>query len=100
MPRNPMKKTIPTDPATATELEDLPNVGPAIAADLRLIGIDYPAQLAGSNGFELYDRLCSATNQKHDPCIIDVFLSAIHFMNTGEARPWWEFTPGRKAMEN
>lgn len=91
-----MKKTIPADPATASRLEDLPNIGCAIAADLRLIGIDRPSQLAGNDAYELYDKLCAATNQKHDPCVIDVILSAIHYMDTAETLPWWTFTPERK----
>lgn len=77
-------------------LEDLPNIGPAMAADLRLIGIDTPEQLRGQDAYELYVTLCDKTGQRHDPCVIDVFLSIVHFMDGGEAKPWWEFTAERK----
>ncbi|WP_456417879.1 helix-hairpin-helix domain-containing protein [Thiolapillus sp.] len=94
-----MKKSIPADPAAASQLEDLPNIGPAMVADLRLIGIEHPAQLAGKDAFALYDKLCAISGKRHDPCVIDVFLSAIHYMDTGAARPWWKFTPMRKQRQ-
>jgi hypothetical protein len=88
-----MKQPVPESLKT---LEELPGIGPAMAADLRLVGIQHPAQLAGKNGFELYDELCRKTGQRHDPCVIDVFLSVIHFMETGEAQNWWSFSHSRK----
>ena len=36
------------------------------------------------------------TGQKYDPCIIDVFISAVRYMDGGPARKWWEFTNERK----
>ena len=92
-----MKKTIPSKPTAASQLEELPNIGPAMASDLHIIGIDHPTQLAGKDAFALYDKLCIVSGKKHDPCVIDVFLSAIYFMEKGEARPWWKFTAERKA---
>lgn len=78
-------------------LEDIPNVGPATAGDLRRIGIAEPAQLVGADGFVLFERLCAATGHGHDPCCIDVFLAAVDYMNGAPARPWWHYTPIRKA---
>jgi len=52
--------------------------------------------LIGKNAFELYDTLCDITGEKHDPCVVDVFLSVIDFMQGGEAKPWWAFTAERK----
>ncbi len=43
------------------ELEQLPNIGPALAADLRLIGIRTPRDLRGRDPFVLYQQLCAAT---------------------------------------
>lgn len=77
-------------------LEDLPNIGKAMADDLRLIGIREPGQLTGREAYEMYETLCKKTGQRQDPCVLDVFMSIVDFMRGGEARPWWEFTPERK----
>jgi hypothetical protein len=82
--------------STITNLTDLPNIGKAMARDLQIIGIQHPDQLIGKNGYKLYDNLCQITGKKHDPCVIDVFLSVVDFMNGGEAKPWWEYTEERK----
>jgi hypothetical protein len=79
-----------------TRLEDLPNIGPAMAGDLRRIGIAGPGDLAGRDPFELYDALCRATGARHDPCVLDVFMSVVSFMDGGPALPWWAFTERRK----
>ena len=79
-------------------LEDLPNIGKASAADLRLIGIEHPEQLIEQDAFELYRKLCQITQQRHDPCVIDVFMAAIDFMQGGVARPWWAFSERRKRL--
>jgi len=78
-------------------LTDLPNVGPAVAADLRRLGIDSPEQLKGRDAFALYDQLCAITGRRQDPCVIDVFLSITRFMDGDEARPWWAYTAECKA---
>ncbi len=80
----------------AKRLEDIPNIGPALAEDLRGIGITTPRQLKGKDGLALYRKLNKATSARHDPCVADTFLAAVHFMDTGEALPWWHFTPQRK----
>ncbi len=84
------------DRNTVTRLQDLPNIGKAMAGDLHLIGIDHPNKLPGKNAFDLYAKLCARTGKKHDPCVIDVFMSAISFMEGGEPLPWWAFTAVRK----
>ena len=82
---------------TVAKLTALPNVGPAVAADLELLGINQPQQLIGQDPYQLHERLCELTAIRHDPCVIDVFISIIDFMEGGEAAPWWTFTPQRKA---
>lgn len=77
-------------------LLDLPNVGPATAGDLKMLGISKADQLSGQDAFAMYNRLCDLTKVKHDPCVIDVFLSLVHFANGGEPKPWWDFTEERK----
>jgi len=77
-------------------LTDLPNIGPAVAADLQLLGIVQPSQLSGCCPFVLYDRLCAMTGYRHDPCVLDVFISVTRFMAGEAPRPWWAFTAERK----
>jgi hypothetical protein len=78
-------------------LEQLPNIGPAIAADLRLLGVSRPDELAGRDALALYRALCEARGRRQDPCVLDTFMAAIDFMRGGEPRPWWHFTAERKS---
>ena len=78
-------------------LEQLPNIGPSIAADLRRIGIQHPRELAGRDALQLYRELCRATGKRQDPCVLDTFLAAVDFMRGAEPRPWWAYTAQRKA---
>lgn len=78
------------------QLSDLPNIGKAMAEDLQLIGIRAPEQLVGKDPFEMYTRLCNKTATRQDPCVIDVFISIVRFMNGEPARPWWAYTAERK----
>jgi len=77
-------------------LEDIPNVGPAIAADLRQLGITTPAGLPGRDPYALYDDLCRITGHRHDPCLLDTFIAAVRYMEGAPKRPWWKYTAERK----
>ena len=80
-----------------TNLEDLPNVGPAVARDLRRVGIVRPADLVGVDPYALFETLCRATRKRHDPCMLDTFIAIVRFMGGAKAKPWWAYTPERKA---
>lgn len=95
-----MKTTKATHPAQAIRLENLPNIGPALARDLRRIGIAEPRALRGRDAFALYESLNRATRTRHDPCVLDTFMAAVDFMNGAAARPWWHYTAQRKAMRS
>ena len=82
--------------APAATLEDLPNVGKAIAADLRALGIRRPGQLKRRNPYALYDRLNRVTGLRHDPCLLDTFIAVVRFVDGGPAKPWWAYTAERK----
>lgn len=84
------------DRQTVSELTDLPNIGKAIAGDLRTIGISHPQELVGKDAYQLHDKLCRVTGENHDPCVIDVFLAVIDFMEGGDPVHWWKFTTKRK----
>ncbi|MGZ5131399.1 MAG: helix-hairpin-helix domain-containing protein [Caldimonas sp.] len=83
--------------ADCMRLEQLPNVGPRIAEDLRLIGIERPADLRGKDAWVLYRQLCEKTGERHDPCVLDTLLAATDFMLGAPAAPWWTYTAQRKA---
>lgn len=81
---------------TVAKLEDIPNVGPATAGDFLLLGITTPADLRGQDAYALYETLCRKTGVRHDPCVIDVFLAAVRYMDGNPAKPWWAYTAERK----
>ena len=77
--------------ADITDLEDIPNIGPSIAGNLRLIGVRSPHDVLGKDPYTLYDDLCEATGVRHDPCVIDVFIAAVRFMAGEKPKPWWKY---------
>ena len=83
--------------AECERLEQLPNIGPSIAGDLRSLGIRHPQELAGRDPHALYLALCQKTGRRQDPCVLDTFIAATAFMGGAEARPWWNYTAERKA---
>jgi hypothetical protein len=83
---------------TVSKLTDLPSIGKAMAEDLRLIGINKPEDLIGKEPFTMFEMLCLKTGVRHDPCVIDSFMSIVHFMECGESIPWWLFSKERKRL--
>jgi hypothetical protein len=77
-------------------LEDIPNIGSSIAADLRRLRIKQPEDLVGRDPYEMYDELCRLTAQRHDPCLLDTFIAAVRFMEGEPKKPWWMYTAERK----
>ncbi len=90
---------MPRKPRTGVKtLRDIPNIGPRTAEDLNRMGITRPHQLAGKDGLALYRKLCKADGMRHDPCVIDVFMAAVDYMNGAPKRDWWWYTPQRKKL--
>jgi Pathogenicity locus len=81
-----------------SHLEDIPNIGPSIAADLRQLGITRPSELPSRDPYAMYDDLCRITGQRHDPCLLDTFIAAVQFMEGASQKPWWEYTRERKRV--
>lgn len=80
--------------STKDPLQSLPSIGPAMAEDLRLLGIRTPADLAGRNPRRMYDDLCAITGQRQDPCVLYVFRCAVWAAENpnspdSELRYWW-----------
>ena len=93
-----MKAPKAASAAECDALERLPNIGPSLAADLRRIGVQHPRDLRGKDAFALYQKLCAATGQRQDPCVLDTFMAATDFMRGAPAAPWWHYTARRKAL--
>ena len=74
----------------------MPNVGPATAADFALLGFAVPTELVGQDPYALYDRLCALTATRHDPCVADVLIAAVRFMEGAPPHTWWHYTAERK----
>ena len=79
-----------------TDLLHVPNVGPRLATVLEGLGIRRPHQLCDRDPYKLYERLCRRRNARVDPCVLDVFIAAVAYMNGGPPKPWWKFTHQRK----
>jgi len=77
-------------------LEELPNIGPSLAADLRAIGIVHPRELAMRDAFALYQALTEHAGRRQDPCVLDTFMAITDFMRGAPAAPWWSYTAQRK----
>ncbi len=72
-------------------------MGPAMAQDLQLLGLHQPSQLCGKDPYQMYEQLCRLSGEDHDPCVIDVFISAVRYMEGAPATKWWAYTAERKA---
>ena len=84
--------------AECDTFEQLPNVGPAMAGDLRAIGLVHPRELAHRDPFVLYQALCAHTGRRQDPCVLDTFMAITDFMRGAAPAPWWTYTAQRKAV--
>ena len=73
-------------------------VGKVVAADLRSIDIRKPEELAGKDPFAMYQQLCKVMGVRHDPCMLDVLICAVRFVEGGPPLPWWAFMAELKRM--
>lgn len=80
-------------------LQEIFNVGPRMAENLLKLGIARLEDAAGRDPDEIYHELCAMDAKRHDPCVRDVFAAVVSQAEGYPARPWWEFTPERKARE-
>ena len=75
------------------ELQQIPGVGPSLAEDLWLVGIRSIHDLKNKDPENLYAKLCTLTNTKHDRCVLYVFRCAVYYASTQKHNPeklkWW-----------
>ena len=83
----------------ATQLQQLPNVGPATAEDLLRLGISRQDDLVGRDPAQLYETLCRLDGVRHDAWVLDVLTAVVAYAEGGPPTPWWEFTPARMQRE-
>ncbi len=92
-----MKKADHTvDRDSITRFQQIVNVGPACEEDFRVLGLKTPQQLIDRDPLELYRSLCEKTGVRHDPCVLDVMMASVDFMNGNPPKKWWEYTESRK----
>ncbi len=78
------------------EFNDIPNVGPAMTRDFKLLGITNPKQLIKKDPYKLYKQLEKITGSRQDPCVLDTYMAVVDFMNGAPAKPWFAYTKERK----
>ncbi|MHB0960041.1 MAG: helix-hairpin-helix domain-containing protein [Pirellulaceae bacterium] len=65
-----------------TCLKQIPNIGPSIAEDLRLIGVSSSHDLRDKDPYAMYEELCRITGARRDLWVRDVFIAAVRFMGS------------------
>ncbi len=86
--------------AAVHKFTDIPNIGPAMAEDFKLLGLKSPTDLKNKDPLTLYKKICKKTGHRHDPCVLDTFMAAVDFMNGAPARPWWDYTAMRSGSSD
>jgi hypothetical protein len=81
-------------------LGDLISIGPAMLRDFELLGVRSVPQLARQNPERMYARLNRLTGQRQDPCVLDVFCTAVAQAKNprlpAEQCEWWYWSRKRK----
>jgi hypothetical protein len=84
-----------TPPTALRRLQEIPNVGPAVARRLHELGFDGPEALRGQDADELFERTCALAGRREDPCLLDTYRAVVAYADGAPARPWWEFSRER-----
>ena len=85
-----------TDRNSIQKFQQIVNVGPACEKDFKVLGIKTPQQLIGKDPLKLYRKLCKVTGEQHDPCVLDVMMATVDYMNGNPPKKWWDYTELRK----
>jgi hypothetical protein len=92
----PARSRVPRD-----ELREIPGIGVAMAADLRLLGVTRVADLRDRDPEGLYAELEALMGTHVDRCVLYVFRSAVYWAGTDTPDPllslWWSWKDGGEA---
>jgi len=84
--------------AAHDDLQRIPGVGPAIAGDLRRLGVERVADLRGRDPEAMYEELQRLSGQHLDRCLLYVFREAVYYAATPhperELIKWWHWKDG------
>jgi len=61
-----------------------------------MLDVNDPYQLVGQDPYALFQKLCEISNKQYDPCLLDVFISAVSYMEGAPCKRWWDYTEERK----
>ena len=79
--------------AALKRLQEIPGIGPSIAADLIALGYFSVPDLADEDPQEMYDRLIVQEGKHVDRCVLYVFRCAVYYASTADRDPeklkWW-----------
>lgn len=93
------RRTAP--PEVIKDLSRIPGVGPAITADLYLLGIRQVADLRLRDPEALYRGLQKKVGRHVDRCVLYVFRCAVYFASESQHDPelmkWWNWKDDRPA---
>jgi hypothetical protein len=79
--------------------QQLPSIGPAMAADLVLLGYHAPEELVGEDPERMLRKLERLAG-KQDPCVGDCLHCAVYYAEHPDAphdKPWWHWSALRLA---
>jgi hypothetical protein len=87
--------------AQSRQLKDLISIGPAMLRDFEMLKIRSVADLAKADPRRMYQKLCQLTGERQDPCVLDVFRSAVAQAKNprlpADKCQWWYWSRVRKA---
>ncbi len=79
----------------ASELQQIPGVGPNMAKHLEAVGCPTLDSLKGQDPEELYRRDCLAQGCQVDRCALYVYRLAVYYAEHGGCPPdkqhWWDW---------
>ena len=85
-----------TDRQNISRFDQIINIGPAMSSDFSRMGFTTPQALIQQDPLELYRQVCTVDQQFHDPCVLDVFMATVDYMNGNPPQVWWNYTSDRK----